>query len=90
MCMVALDRRVQVLFDPSVYEALEVEAAAERVSVAALIRESVNDRLSRRKVGKLEALERLFERADSSPNGSPIDWESEKKSFESESTPDLP
>ncbi|WP_157962549.1 hypothetical protein [Homoserinimonas sp. OAct 916] len=88
--MAILDRRVQVLFDPAIYAALEVEAAAERVSVAALIRESVNDRLNRRKVGKQEALERLFARADSHPDAGPIDWESEKRSFERETTSDLP
>ena len=88
MCMATLDRRVQVLFDPARYAALEAEAAAERQSVAALIREAVDERLSRNKKSRRDALERLLASADET--GPPIDWEEEKESFERECLKDLP
>jgi hypothetical protein len=86
--MATLDRRVQVLFDPAQYAALEREALEQRQSVAALIRESVDDRLKRRKQSRREALERLLSSADD--HGPPIDWEEEKESFERDYLRDLP
>ena len=86
--MATLDRRVQVLFDPARYAAPEAEATAERQSVAALIREAVDERLSRNKKSRREALERLLASADGT--GSPFDWEEEKESFEREYLKDLP
>ncbi len=90
MCMATLDRRVQVLFDPAMYAALEQEAEKERQSVGALIREAVNDRLSQRRSSKHEALDRLLSRADQLPDAGAIDWSSEKDSFEREQLRDLP
>ena len=87
--MATLERRVQVLFDPAVYAALEAEAEIERQSVAAIIRDAVDARLRTRKTSKQEALERLFASGDKHPSG-PIDWESEKDSFEREYLQDLP
>lgn len=80
MCMATLDRRVQVLFDPAVYALLEAEAVAERESVAAVIRDAVNERLNRRRVSRSEALDRLLASADS--DGPPVDWQAEKRSFD--------
>jgi hypothetical protein len=88
--MATLERRVQVLFDPAQYAALEAEAAAQKQSVAAIIRESVDERLRSRKTSRLEALERLFARADAQGDGGPIDWEEEKESFERQYLRDLP
>lgn len=88
--MARLERRVQVLFDPAQYAALEQEAAAERQSVAAVIREAVDERLNRRRQTKQEALARLFARADEHPDPRPIDWEEEKESFERDFLRDLP
>lgn len=82
MCMPTLDRRVQVLFDPAQYAALEREASAKNQSVAAVIREAVDERLRVTTSGKQAALARLLERADSTTSAGPIDWESEKESFE--------
>ena len=86
--MATLERRVQVLFDPSVYAALEQEAESQRQSVAALIREAVNDRLERTRISRRDALERLLASADA--DGPPIDWDAEKETFERESLRDLP
>lgn len=86
--MATLERRVQVLFDPAVYAALEEEAESQRQSVAALIREAVNDRLERRRISRRDALERLLASADS--DGPPIDWDAEKESFERGYLRDLP
>jgi hypothetical protein len=87
--MATLERRVQVLFDPTVYAALEAEAETERQSVAAIIREAVDARLRTRKTSKQEALDRLFASGDKHPSG-PIDWEVEKDAFERESLRGLP
>ena len=80
--MATLDRRVQVLFDPERYAALEREAAAGRQSVGALIREAVDERLGRTKLSRTDALARLLASADQ--DGPPIDWAEEKNSFERE------
>jgi hypothetical protein len=80
--MATLERRVQVLFDPAQYAALEQVAADEHRSVAALIREAVDERLQRRRSNHADALARLFARADAHPVSGPIDWEAEKDSFE--------
>jgi hypothetical protein len=85
--MATLERRVQVLFDPAQYAALEAEAAAHKQSVAAIIRESVDDRLRARKASRHEAIERLLASADRS--GPPLDWDEEKKSFEHDHLHDL-
>ena len=88
--MATLDRRVQVLFDPAQYAALEQEAKDERQSVAAIIREAVDERLRRQHSGRREALERFFASGDAYPSPGPIDWEEEKDAFERESLRDLP
>lgn len=86
--MSTLDRRVQVLFDPARYAALEAEAAAQRKSVGAVIREAVEERLGRTRATRLEALERLLASADTT--GAPVDWVEEKSSFEREQLRDIP
>lgn len=92
--MATLERRVQVLFDPAMYAALEAEAESQRESVAAVIRDAVSERLNRRRSNKSEALERLLARTDQhsvqGPTASPIDWAVEKESFEREYLRDLP
>lgn len=90
MCMATLERRVQVLFDPAQYAALEAEAAAQRQSVAAIIREAVDARLRARRTTQQEALARLFARADANPTPGPIDWEVEKEAFERDILRDIP
>lgn len=88
--MATLERRVQVLFDPAQYAALQEEAAAERQSVAAVIRDCVDERLKRGRTSKQEALARLFARADENPDTEPIVWEHVKDSFERDYLRDLP
>jgi hypothetical protein len=90
MCMATLQRRVQILFDPIQYAALEEEAAATKQSVAAIVREAVADRLGRRKRSKREAFERLASRSEAASVPAPIDWESEKDEFERSSLADIP
>ena len=80
--MATLDRRVQVLFDPAQYAALEHEASKRNQSVAAVIREAVAERLRQPQTSAAEALERLFANGDAHPSPGPIDWEAEKDSFE--------
>lgn len=80
--MPTLDRRVQVLFDPVQYAALEREANAANKSVGAIVREAVGERLRATTTDKQAALARLLARADSLPSAGPIDWEREKDAFE--------
>ena len=70
-----LQRRVQVLFDPDQYAALEAEAAAKRMSVGALVREAVNDRLRRSVVDKRAAWAALMARAEADPVAVPENWD---------------
>lgn len=81
MCMATLDRRVQVLFDPAQYAALEREASATNKSVGAIVREAVSDRLRVTTSDKQAALARLLARADAL-DSAPIDWQKEKEAFE--------
>ena len=90
MCMAALDRRVQVLFDPAQYAASQAEAAAQRQSVAAVIREAVGERLWARKTTQSEGLARLVASADTDPNLGPVNWEAEKDAFERDALRDIP
>ncbi|GAB2527423.1 ribbon-helix-helix protein, CopG family [Paramicrobacterium agarici] len=78
--MATLEKRVQVLFDPEQYARLEAEARAERMSVGALIREAVDDRLDRKRSDARAALEELFARADENPMPamSAEEWEEHK------------
>lgn len=80
--MPTLDRRVQILFDPAQYAALQAEASAEHRSVAAVIRDAVTDRLGRRREDARSALDRVFASGDAAPSVGPIDWSAEKDSFE--------
>ena len=90
MCMPTLQRRVQILFDPVQYAPLEEEAAANRQSVASIIREAVADRLNRRKRSKREAFERLASRSTAAGVPAPTDWQKEKDEFERSSLADIP
>lgn len=87
--MATLERRVQVLFDPARYAALEDLAATERMSVGALIRQAVDERLDRVRKTKREALGALLAIAEAHPSPGPIDWDAEKELFERE-FPDVP
>lgn len=76
--MATLERRVQVLFDEELYERLLAEATAERMSVGAYIRLSVEGQLDRRRSEALAALKRLWASADANPQPDE-DWESIKE-----------
>ena len=76
--MATLERRVQVLFNPAQYAALEEEAATLGQSVGSLIRESVDERLRRRRVSHREAVELLLGSAEANRGEKPIDWAGEK------------
>lgn len=78
--MATLEKRVQVLFDPAQYERIAAEARSLRVSVGALIRETMDERLARRRADAQAALQQLWERADANPGPSysPEQWETEK------------
>lgn len=70
-----LQRRVQVLFDQDQYAVLEQKAAAERLSVGAVIREAVDDWLQRGTKDKQAALARLLARAEADPVPAPEHWD---------------
>lgn len=78
--MATLEKRVQVLFSAEQYARLEAEAKAERMSVGAYIRESVDHRMNRKRADALAAMERLFARADRDPWPALVqeEWDREK------------
>lgn len=59
-----LETRVQILFDPEQYERLEAEVRAERMSVGAFIRETVDARLDCTRSDARAAMQDLRECAD--------------------------
>lgn len=81
--MATLEKRVQVLFSQEQYAQLEVDAKAERTSVGAYIRESVELRIQRRRRDTDKALQELWEWVDRQPaeHGPPLtpeEWEAHK------------
>jgi len=76
--MAVLERRVQVLFDEELYQRLRAEARAERMSVGALIRDAVAERLDQHKIDARSILDRLWASADAQPMEGALDWEREK------------
>jgi hypothetical protein len=87
--MATLQRRVQILFDPAQYAALEAEAAARHQSVAAVIREAVDDRLHRRAKDKRAAWTSILTRAETDPVPPPEDWEAFKEELERDAVREL-
>ena len=83
--MSTLERRVQVLFEPSDYARLEAMARQEHRSVASIIRESVRHTLAKPVSSRQIALQRLLARADSAPAQPVGAWEQVKDSFERDS-----
>lgn len=65
--MVALERRVQVVFSAEQYARLEAAAFAERVTVDAFIRDAVELRMQHKRENAREALNDLFAWADEHP-----------------------
>ena len=84
-----LQRRVQVLFDTDQYAALERKAAAERLSVGAVIREAVDDWLQRRATDKQAALARLMARAEADPVPAPENWDEFKDEIDRDTLREL-
>ena len=87
--MATLQRRVQILFDPGQYAALEAEAAAQRQSVAALIREAVDERLRRTRQSKQAAWAALLARAEADPVPAPENWDDFKDELERDAVREL-
>lgn len=79
--MATLEKRVQVLFSAEQYARLEAEAAAERLSVGAYVRQAVDGWMDRKRSDALAALDRLFERADerSEPGYTQEEWDLHKE-----------
>ncbi|QIM15679.1 ribbon-helix-helix protein, CopG family [Leucobacter insecticola] len=86
--MATLDKRVQVLFDPERYAALESEARARGISAGALIRAAVDEHLETKSHLANTAWEELWHRVDSDPNSyPPLDWEEAQAAYEREMDP---
>jgi hypothetical protein len=88
--MATLERRVQVLFDSEQYAALEAEAAAMHLSVGALIREAVDERLARRRRDARAALDALWASGDAVPTPGVIDWVAELNAADRDSLENVP
>jgi hypothetical protein len=87
--MATLQRRVQILFDPTQYAALEAEAAATHQSVAAVVRDAVDDRLRRRMKDKRAAWTSILARAEVDPVSPPEDWDAFKDELDRDALREL-
>lgn len=86
--MATLEKRVQVLFDPERYAALEAEARARKVSVGALVRTAIDEHLEAQNSQAIAAWQKLWNRIDSDPNVYPaLDWEEAQAAYEREMDP---
>jgi len=90
MLMSVLDRRVQILLDPVQYAQLEREAARQGQSVAAVIRESIADRLAAARSSRSAAADRLLSSADSPGSSPEDDWPITKDALERDLIRKLP
>lgn len=82
MCMATLDRRVQLLLDPSQYEALEQEAAARQQSVAAIVREAITRHLGIDGAKRRASLDQLFASAAAGADMPMSEWVDIKQEIE--------
>lgn len=75
--MATLEKRVQVLFSNEQYARVEAEAAQQRMSVGAFIREAVDERMQRKRADAKAALQQLFDWADKHPISAPTteEWD---------------
>lgn len=88
--MATLEKRVQVLFDPEQYAALEAEARARNMSVGALIRLATEQLLDAQRNDARQSLRDMFARAaeDEKQNSYPsFDWEEAQTAYEHETDP---
>ncbi len=88
--MATLDKRVQVLFDPERYAALEAEARARGMSAGALIRFATEHLLDAQQNDARDGLRAMFARADEDARQSnypPFDWDEAKEAYEREMDP---
>ncbi|MDR1394440.1 MAG: type II toxin-antitoxin system VapB family antitoxin [Bifidobacteriaceae bacterium] len=84
MSIAVLERRLQILIDPERGEMLERLARSQGKSVAAVVREAVDEKLTRVGSGRRAAVERLLRRAEASNETPSEDWPVIKASIERE------
>ena len=80
--MATLVRRVQVLFEPQQYTSLQRLAESEGKSVAAVIRDTVDHRLSSRRTARRAVAEQLIAGARQQSQEPMPDWADVKANFE--------
>lgn len=88
--MATLEKRVQVLFDPERYAALEAEARARNMSAGALIRLATDQLLDAQRDDARQGLRAMFARAGEDArrnNYPPFDWEEAQAAYEREMDP---
>lgn len=88
--MATLEKRVQVLFDPERYAALEAEARIRGMSAGALIRMAIDQLLDHQREDARHGLRDMFANAaeDAKRNSyAPIDWDESKAAYEREMDP---
>lgn len=88
--MATLDRRVQLLLDADRYDALEREAQATGRSVAAVIRDSIDERLNRTGRSREAAVRRLLELAERNQDEAALEWDDTVAELEHTLTERLP
>src|SRR5699024_13414 len=73
-----LEKRMQVLIDDERFQRLEAEAAAQRTSVAAVVRAAIDEHLASGQVTRAEAARRLLAQFDDGGEPEP-DWAESKQ-----------
>lgn len=77
-----------MIFEPGEYQRLEAYARREKVSVGAVVRDSVRHTLGDSVTDRLARVDRMFSRADENP--APVgDWANVKHGFERNSLMDI-
>lgn len=88
--MATLEKRVQVLFDPEQYKAVEAIARDRGTSVGAFIREAVQSRVDSDRNQRRAILEELFAQADADAAENhypPFSWQEARVAYEHEMDP---
>ncbi|MEP6526087.1 MAG: ribbon-helix-helix protein, CopG family [Nocardioidaceae bacterium] len=86
--MSLLERRVQILLDPTQYEQVQREAVRTGQSAAALIRDAIAERLSSRDAVREAAATSLLASVDDSVESE--DWQATKTALHDELAAKLP
>lgn len=85
-----MDRRLQLLLDQARYDRVKLEADRSGRSVAAVIREAIDQRFAKDEASRRLAIGRLLDMTAGADEGHEPDWPEIKADFESDVLARLP